>query len=432
MQKPIQFESLAEFEPEKVRGDMAEFESSQESKPKKHPEKALTAVKIRNAQPGRHADGNGLYLVVDDSGAKRWVLRTVVRGKRCDIGLGGFSLVSLAEAREEAARLRKIARKHGDPLAERRKARRSVPTFEEAARRVHESLSASFRNAKHAAQWISTLAAYVFPVFGSRSVDSIESADVLAALTPVWNSKPETARRVRQRMKTVFDWAKASGYRSGDNPVEGVSKVLPKHNGKKVHHPALPYAQVPEFLIAMRDCAAGVSAKLAFEYMILTATRTSEVLLAEWNEIDVDAKTWTIPAERMKAKVEHRVPLSPRCLEILRAAREITDGGKYVFPGRLHKPLSNMVFEMTLRDRMNRDDITPHGFRSSFRDWAEEKTNTQRSVVEAALSHKVPDKVEAAYLRTTLFDKRRRLMDAWATYATTAPKQKVVSIGREA
>jgi integrase len=405
-----------------------QFESLERIEMKRHPAKALSAAKIRNAGPGRYCDGNGLYLVKDDSGAMRWILRTVIKGKRCDVGLGGLSLISLREAREEAARLRRIARKGGDPLAERRKERRSVPTFEQAARKVHELHSASFRNAKHAAQWINTLATYVFPVFGSRSLEGIESADVLAALSPIWNTKLETARRVRQRIKTVFDWAKASGYRSGDNPVDGISRVLPKHDDKKAHHPALPYAQVLEFLIALHECTAGIPAKLAFEFLILTAARTSEVLLATWKEIDPAGATWTVPGERMKAKEEHKVPLSRRCLEILESAKKISAGAGYVFPGRDQQhPMSNMVFEMTLR-RTGRVDITTHGFRSSFRDWAEECTRTQRSVVEAALAHKVSDKVEAAYLRTTLFEKRRRLMDSWAAFATAKSGAKVVNI----
>jgi integrase len=395
---------------------------------KKHPDKALTPIKIRNAQQGRYADGNGLYLHVDESGAKRWVLRIVIKGKRCELGLGSVRLVPLAEAREEAIRLRKIARKGGDPLAERRQEQITVPTFEEAGRQVHQAHAATFRNAKHAAQWINTLRDYAFPVFGSYPVNTVESKEILAALSPIWNTKPETARRVRQRIKTVFDWCKAKGYRSGDNPVEGVSEVLPKNNGKKEHHAALPYAQVPEFIMALRDCGAGMSAKLGFEFLILTAARTSEVLLATWDEINLDEKKWTIPALRMKAGEEHMVPLSPRCMEILKCAKEISNGGKYVFPGQSpEKPLSNMVFNMTLR-RMAKGDITAHGFRSSFRDWCEEKTNTQRSVVEAALAHTVSNKVEAAYLRSDLFDKRRDLMNAWAAFATAKPSIKVVQM----
>ncbi len=398
---------------------------------KRHPEKALSAVKIRNAKPGRYADGNGLYLVVDDSGAKRWLLRTVIRGKRCDLGLGGLSLVTLADAREETARLRKIARMGGDPLVERRQERLVVPTLEEVAREVHQAHAATFKNAKHAAQWITTLEAYVFPKFGSCPVNEVESKHILEVLSPIWNEKPETARRVKQRLKTVFDYAKAKGLRSGDNPVEGVAEVLPKHNGKKEHFAALPYAKVPEFIAALAGANVSISIKLAFEFLILTASRTSEVLLARWNEIDIDKKVWTVPAERMKAKVEHCVPLSARCLMLIKSTQQLFGDGEYVFPGRSPQhPLSNMSFLMALR-RMGYSNITAHGFRSSFRDWAEEKTSFSNSVIEASLAHTVKNKVEAAYLRTTLFDKRRILMQAWTTFATAKPSPKVVKI-REA
>ncbi len=397
----------------------------------KHPDKALSAAKVRNASEGFYCDGNGLYLRVDSSGARRWVLRTIIKGKRCDLGLGGLSLISLAEAREEAVRLRKIARiKGGDPLAERRQERRIVPTFEEAAREVHRGLIPTFRNIKHQAQWITTLETYAFPTFGTHTVDGIESGDVLTALSPIWTEKPETARRVKQRIRTVFDWCIAKNYRL-DNPTTSITKALPKHTDQQEHHAALPYAQLPEFLTTLRECDAGPAVKLAFEFLILTVTRTSETLLAQWSEIDLEADAWIVPAVRMKAKVEHRIPLSSRCLEILRAAKEISDGGAYVFPGRLHRPLSNMAFEMTLRDRMDRSDITAHGFRSSFRDWAEEKTSFPNSVIEAALAHTVKNKVEAAYLRTKLFDQRRPLMEKWAACATAKLSAKVVKI-REA
>jgi len=408
----------------------------------KHPEKVLSATRVRAlTTPGRYVDGNGLYLVVEPSGAKRWLLRTVIRGKRCDVGLGGLSVVSLAQARDEAARLRRIARTHGDPLAERRNERRVVPTFEEAARRVHESHAEAFRNAKHKQQWINTLTEYVFPVFGDRRVDHVQSGDVLKALSAIWLTKPETARRVRQRIKAVFDWAKASGYRAGDNPVEGVAKVLPKQRDTVEHHASLPYHQVSDFVQALWASDAGKSTKLAFELLILTATRTSEVLRAQWAEFDLDAKTWTIPGERMKAGRAFRIPLSPRCVEILEAAKILaaaTEGktrmnaedstgapaASYVFPGQSSGcPLSNTVFLMLMR-RMERA-YTGHGFRASFRNWASERTNFPREVCEMALAHTLQDKTEAAYNRTDLFDKRRKLMDAWAAFVT-APAAKVV------
>lgn len=332
-----------------------------------HPHLRLKVVQVRTLKPGRYADGNGLYLVVDDSGARRWLLRTVIHGKRCDIGLGSAQLVPLADARAEAARLRRIAREGGDPLAERRRERLTVPTFKEAAKRVHAAHAATFRNAKHAAQWLSSLEANVFPAFGERPVNAIDTNDVLTALSKIWTAKPETARRLKQRIRVVLDWAKASGYRAGDNPVDGITKVLPKVRQGATHHAALPYAQVPAFLESVRAADANPSTTLAFEFLILTAARTNEVLGARWDEIDRTAKTWSVPADRIKAGREHRVPLSARCLEILDAAAAIADGGPYVFPGRSSKaPLSNMVFLMLLR-RLERDDITAHGFRSAFR-----------------------------------------------------------------
>ena len=395
----------------------------------RHPHHALSAVKVRSIkEPGRHGDGNGLYLLVDESGAKRWILRTVIHDRRTDIGLGGVSLVTLAEAREEATRLRKIARDGGDPIAERRKARSSAPTFQEAAKTVHAAHAANWKNEKHAAQWISTLEDYVFPVFGSHRVDQVDTPEVLRALSPIWLTKPETARRVRQRIGVVLDWAKAAGHRSGDNPVHSVNKGLPKQNGKGEHHAAIAYSKVHGFIEKLRTMEAGDSAKLAFEFLIITATRTSEVLLAKWDEIDEDAAAWTIPAARMKASREHRVPLYSRALKILETARKL--GGEFIFPGRTpDKPLSNMVFLMMLR-RMG-IDTTAHGFRSSFRDWTSEQTNYPRDVCEAALAHVVKDRTEAAYLRTDLFEKRRQLMDDWTRYCGRKPAQAEAAVARQ-
>jgi integrase len=320
-----------------------------------------------------------------------------------------------------------MARTGGDPLADRRRARITVPTFKEAARKVHAAHAATFRNAKHRTQWLASLEADVFPVLGDRPVNAIESGDVLKALSPIWTTKSETARRLKQRIRVVLDWAKASGYRNGDNPVDGVAKVLPRVRQVANHHAALPYGELPAFLQVLRDADTGESTKLAFEFLILTVARTSEVIGARWDEIDRAARTWSVPAGRIKAGREHRVPLPARCLELLDRAAAIADGGPYVFPGRSPKaPLSNMVFLMLLR-RLNRDDITAHGFRSSFRDWAAEKTNTPRGVVEAALAHVVTDKTEAAYFRSDLFDLRRRLMDNWAKF-TTARQAKMLSI----
>ncbi len=404
-----------------MRGETLDTRRIKVGKPTgKHPDKRLSAVGIRSLRsPGRYADGNGLYLFVDDSGAKRWILRTVVNGRRRDLGLGSLLVVSLAEARLEATRLRRLARSGEDPLAQRRRERRSVPNFKKAAETVHASHSETFKNEKHKAQWIASLAAYVFPVFGDRPVDQVQSADILKVLTPIWTAKGETARRLKQRIKVVLDWAKASGHRSGDNPVDGLSRVLPaRPKNQQTHHAALPYAEVPSFLKTLRSSDAGESNRLAFEFLILTAARTSEVLGARWPEIDFKKKTWTVPASRIKAGREHRVPLSPRCLELLKRAEELADGGAFIFTGRSPEVgLSNMAFLMLLR-RLERDDITAHGFRSSFRDWAAEQTNIPSAVVEAALAHVVRDKTEAAYFRSNLFELRRKLMDNWERFAT--------------
>jgi integrase len=385
----------------------------------KHPDKALTAVQVRQLkQPGRYADGNGLYLVVDPTGAKRWLLRLVVQGRRRDIGLGGAGLVTLAEARERALTYRRTAREGGDPLAEHRKTQVLVPTFTEAVEQVHAEHRASWANAKHAQQWRNTLQQYACPQLGARRLDQIDTPDVLRVLAPIWLTKPETARRVRQRIGTVLDWAKAAGHRSGENPVEGVAKGLPKQGDRDEHHAALPYVDVPDFIARLRGSEAGEGSRLAFEFLVLTAARTSEVLGARWDEINVAERLWTVPAGRMKAKREHRVPLSERSLSLLTRARELAAGSALVFPGRSgEKPLSNMVFLMLLR-RMELP-ITAHGFRSSFRDWAAERSSLPREVAEMALAHAVENRVEAAYARSDLLDRRRELMEQWSAFAAS-------------
>jgi integrase len=399
--------------------------------PTRHPHKALTAQAVRaftaTGKLQRIADGGGLYLLVSPSGAKSWVLRTVIKRKRSDLGLGGLATVTLAEAREEASRLRKIARAGGDPLAARRQERRPVPTFREAAEQVHAGLSPSFKNEKHRNQWLSSLAG-ALAAFGAKRVDAITGADILPLLSAEWLRTPETSRRVLQRIRAIFEWCKAHRYCSGDNPTQGLKPVLPKQRGEQRHHAALPYPQVPAFIQTLRGADSREVVRLAFEFLILTATRTNEVVLATWAEVDLAGKTWTVPAARMKAGVEHRVPLSDRAVAILERAKVLADGSPYVFPGRAPKqPLSNMAFLMVLR-RLGRTDITAHGFRSSFRDWASERTNAPRAVCEAALAHSIRDKVEAAYHRTDLFERRRSLMAAWAALATATPAA-VVAIG---
>ena len=340
------------------------------------------------------------------------------QGRRRDIGLGGTQLVSLAEAREKASNLRRTARAGGDPIAEKR-ARTAVPTFAEAAQLVHKEHAASWKNKKHADQWFKTLSKYAFPNIGNRGVDQIDTPDVLKVLSPIWLTKGETARRVKQRIGTVLDWAKAAGFRSGENPVDGVSKGLPKQSDRKKHHAALPYAEIPSFFQRLRASDDTEPSKLAFEFLILTATRTNEVLGLPWSEIDGDV--WTLPAERTKPKRALRIPLGPRCLEILRRAEKLSDGSGYVFPGRSQdKPLSNMVFLMALRRMQLQFKVTGHGFRSTFRDWASECTNFSGEVSEMALNHTVKDKTEAAYRRGDLLDKRRELMLDWEQFVTSS------------
>lgn len=382
----------------------------------RHQEKRLSAVFVRTVkEPGFYGDGHGLHLKVDRSGAKRWVQRLKIHGKRRDIGLGSASLVSLAEAREAALQHRKAARAGDDPLAAKRRAM-GVLSFEEAARKVHELSKPTWRNDKHGDQWLNTLSTYAFPTLGAKRIDTVSSADVLGALSAIWNEKPETARRVKQRIGTVFKWAMASGWRV-DNPADTITKALPKHDRSKTQHrQALHYDQVGKALATVRNSDAGMVTKLAFEFLVLTATRSGETREAVWSEIDLERAVWTVPAARMKAKKPHRVPLSPRCLAILAEAKALKrDGDDLVFPGTKEgKPLSDMTLSKLMKDL----DIAavPHGFRSSFRDWAGEATAHPREVIEFALAHVIKDKAEAAYARSDLFDKRRTLMNDWSGF----------------
>lgn len=382
-----------------------------------HPNKELSALQVRNlSTPGRYPDGNGLYLVVDPSGAKRWLLRIMVQGKRRDMGLGSTLITPLAEARELAAQYRKIAREGGDPIEQRRKEKIVQPTFREAATTVFQEIRPTWKNQKHAQQWINTLQTYAFPTIGDRRVDQIQTSDILNILSPIWLVKAETARRVRQRMSTVFDWAKTAGFRTSENPVNGIERGLPKQPTKDRHHAAMPYEDVPAFVSRLRATTErGLIARLAFEFLILTATRTSEVLHCEWSEIDLSERLWTIPPTRMKAKREHRVPLTDRSIEILNEAKAFGFQSRLVFPGqKIEHPMSNMVF-LTMMKRMN-IPYTPHGFRSSFRDWVAEETNHPGEIAEMALAHTIKNKVEAAYRRSDLLARRRNLMEDWASH----------------
>ncbi|RJE83232.1 DUF4102 domain-containing protein [Paracoccus onubensis] len=374
-------------------------------------------------EPGKYFDGHGLYLRVDKPGGKFWVQRIVINGKRCELGLGSLDFVSLADARIAAYENRKLARAGGDPLAERREAK-AVLTFEEAAREVHRIHLPTWKNPKHGDQFLNTLATYAFPTMGSTKVPDVTSGDILAVLQPIWLTKAETARRVKQRIGTVMKWCIAKGWRR-DNPVDSVDKGLPKQTAKTTHRKSLPYDQVAGCLDTVAATSAGLSTKLCFELLVLTCVRSVEVREARWSEIDMTAKVWEIPADRMKMDRPHRIPLSARAMAVLERAGGLDDD--LVFPGtKKGKPLSDATLLKLIRE--NGFDVDIHGFRTSFRTWAQEKTNFPREVAEAVLAHLSGDETERAYARSDLFEKRRKMMDAWARYLAQ-DSAKVVRIG---
>jgi len=388
----------------------------------------LSAVAVRTQKkPGLYNDGGGLYLQVTERGAKNWVFRFMLNGRRRDMGLGAVHTISLSEAREEARRCRQSVRDAIDPI-EKRKAERlaarvaAVPamTFKQCAEAYIRAYEAGWKNDKHAAQWTATLTAYAYPTLGNLPVKGVDTGLVMKVLDPIWVAKTETASRVRGRIEAILDWATVRKYRDGENPARwkgNLDKLLPARNKvqKPEHHTALPYDRMPEFMKDLRG-QEGVAAR-ALEFAILTAARTGEVLAASWQEFDLDKRLWTIPAERMKAGREHRVPLSDATLAILRRMQELGDPA-HVFPGaRKNRPLSSMALLMVLR-RMKRGELTAHGFRSTFRDWAAEQTTFPAEVAEMALAHAVGSKVEAAYRRGDLFEKRQAIMDEWSAYCS--------------
>jgi integrase len=389
----------------------------------------LTALAVNHAStPGLYADGAGLYLRVGRGGAKSWALRYMLKGKPREMGLGALTKVSLADARKKASDARLLLSDGRDPLTQRQEEERQrvaaeklatarAITFDKCADAYVSAHEIAWKNEKHRQQWRNTLTTYASPVFGSVSVQDIDTDHVMRAIEPIWTTKTETARRVRGRIEVILDWAKVRGYRTGENPARWrghLNHLLPARSKVRTvkHHAALPYTEIPAFMKELREIE-GTSAA-ALEFLILTAARTSEVIYARWPEIDLKNHVWTVPAKRMKGSREHRVPLSASATAVLKRMKRLK--GDYVFPGRTaDSPLSNMALLMTL-GRMNRGDITSHGFRSTFRDWAAERTNFPSEVVEMALAHAVESKTEAAYRRTDLFDKRQRLMEVWAEY----------------
>ena len=378
----------------------------------------LTAAFVRSIKrPGKYGDQHGLILRVMPSGSRQWIWRGTVRGRRVDLGLGGWPYVSLAEARQAAFEHRKLARAGGDPLALKR--RPNVPTFAEAVETVIAIHEPNWKNgSRSAAIWRSSLGRYAKPRLGRKRVSDIDSADVLAVLVPIWAGKRETAKRVRQRIGAVMKWAIAQGYRH-DNPAgDAIAAALPKNGVIKKHMRALPYPEVAGGIAKIRQSAAWTGTKLALEFLVLTAARSGEVRGARWSEVDLEAQTWTVPVERMKMGKPHRVPLSARALEVLSEAREIADDSGLLFPSVTGRSLSDNTLSKLCRE--NSVGCVPHGFRSSFRDWAAECSNAPREVCELALAHVNSDRVEAAYLRSDLFERRRQLMEQWSTYLSEA------------
>jgi integrase len=387
----------------------------------------LTARKVETAKTGKYSDGGNLYLIVSPTGARKWVLRFTWRGKAREMGLGTPATISLADARERAASARKMVAQGLDPIHERKRTG-GIPSFGEMADQVRESLSAGFRNEKHKAQWKSSLATYAAPL-KDKPVDTIGTDDVLAVLRPIWTAKAETASRVRARVEKVLDAAKAKGFRQGENPARWrghLDHLLPKRSKlMRGHHAAMPYPHVAAFVGCLR--ASDSLAAQALELCILTAARSGEILGMRWAEVDLDKRLWTIPANRMKAGREHRVPPSERAVAILRKLHEVRSGD-FVFPGqRKHRPLSNKAMDRMLR-RMKADTVTVHGFRSSFRDWAGNETSHPRDLIETALAHVVGDKAEQAYRRSDALEKRRALMETWAGYCEPGSRGNIIPL----
>jgi integrase len=388
----------------------------------------LTAVAVtKKSKPGLYGDGHGLYLRVAPEGTKSWIFRFMRAGQARKMGLGALHTISLAEARELARSARRTLLDGDDPIEVRRSKRQIAReqaaraiTFQECGDRYTATHEVGWKNEKHRQQWRSTLASYAYPVIGDLSVAAVDTTLVVKVLEPIWIEKPETAGRLRGRIERVLDWATARGFRSGDNPARWrghLDRLFPsvkKTRGVK-HHPAIPYAAMPAFMAELRT-REGISAR-ALEWTILTAVRTGEAIGARWSEIELASQVWTIPGERMKAAKEHRVPLCARAFDILET---LPREGKYLFPGaRKDAPLSNMAMLELMRGM--RPGYVPHGCRSTFRDWAADTTSYPNHVVEMALAHTIGDRVEAAYRRGNLFEKRRRLMADWSRYCASEP-----------
>lgn len=376
----------------------------------------LTALKVKSAKPGRHGDGAGLYLLVSNNSAKSWVLRVQAGGKRRDIGLGALSDATLEEAREKARVLRKAARAGGDPIAERDKSKCAIPTFKVAAEACQAARKAGWTD-RHADAFLSTLKLHVFPKIGSLRVDSVDEKDIVAVLSPLWRDKPAAARKLRQRIGTVLDYAKGSGWRSTGAPRDGLRPLLSKQD-RPGNFASMPYADVPP-LVSVLNGKADTAGRLALLFALLTAARSGEVRSANWSHIDLEARTWTRPASLMKGGQEHVITLSPAAVAVLNRAKGLrtTLADALVFPGSGGRQLSDMTVSKALRDAGRTETV--HGLRASFRTWAAEQVPTMpEAVAEAALAHVVPDQVVRAYQRAKFIEMRRKLLDAWGDFCT--------------
>lgn len=401
----------------------------------------LTVVRIKSAGPGRHLDSDGLYLIVRETGSRQWLLRIQADGKRRDLGLGKAEValrtkyeaqaaekiplldrrsLTLAEAREKADAYRRLVKAGLDPVEERKRKPAAIPSFERATRHCHEELKKGWKNKKHIDSWLASMVNYVVPALGDKRVDTITSMMVRDAMAPIWLQMPETAQRILQRISAVLDFAHIKGWRADEISLRSVRKGLPRQPTFESHFEAMPYAEVPAYMKQL-EASTTTAGRDALRFTVLTAVRSSESRFARWTEIDLDRATWSIPPNRMKMGQSHLVPLASDALDILKRRHEArTSDDGLIFFSSTKKPLSDMTMTKVLRD----DKVvgyTVHGFRSSFTDWAAEETSFPKEVVDKALAHKLPDRVEAAYRRTDFFQKRRKLMDAWATYLARRP-----------
>ena len=388
-----------------------------------HPVKALSHLKIQSdLPPGRYADGNGLYIVITKAKTRQWIARFTFEHKRMEMGLGSYRNVSLSQARERNNEIQSIVKSGKNPISEKIRSEKINLTFAEAAILSHTELKCAWKCAKHTHEWITTVNKYANPVIGSVPIDKIRTCDIVQILAPIWLQKPATARRLKQRILQIFDWAKANDLRSYENPVLGVERGLAKQKCRTNHYKALPYAEIGRFFCQLDRSKSGWTAINALKFLIFTAGRTSEILEAEWSEIDFKNAVWSIPAPRMKAGRPHNVPLGKSALLILENAKIFSGNSRYVFLGRdgLNHP-ADMIFLNMIR-RLG-SDVTAHGFRSTFRDWAAEQTDFDGDVCEMALAHTVRGSVQRAYRRGDLFEKRRKLMNAWDTYITDCTEE---------